>query len=537
MRRFTRLFCELDQSNRTGDKVECLVWYFREAPPADAAWALWFLLGNRLKSPVKARALREWTADLSGLPAWLGEESYATVGDLAETLSLLLPEPGPGTELSLCRLVEDHLVSLQDWQPEVQFQLLRRLWEAMDADERFLVNKLLTGGFRVGVSRSLVVRALAQVAGVEGAVMEHRLMGQWQPSAERFRSFLEEDGGEDDAARPYPFFLASPLEGEVEELGPREEWIVEWKWDGIRAQLIRRQGEIHLWSRGEEMITEAFPEIALEGSHLPDGLVLDGELLAWEEGSPRSFEILQRRLGRKKLGAEFLRENPVAFLAYDLLELGGREVRSEPLVWRRERLQEILSEGNGRTRCFIGLSGECGEQDWGSLRSVWETARDRGVEGFILKRRTSPYRAGRTKGDWWKWKVDPLTIDAVMIYAQAGHGRRATQFTDYTLAVWDGEELTPVAKAYSGLTLEEIAEVDRFVKANTLKKHGPVRVVKPELVFELAFDGIRESGRHRSGIAMRFPRIRRWRRDKRAGEADTLDQVRSLLPEKQTGSP
>jgi DNA ligase-1 len=366
---------------------------------------------------------------------------------------------------------------------------------------------------------------------VDAAVIAHRLMGDWQPTPEFVRQFLSKDTSDADVSRPYPFCLAHPLEGAVEELGPMEEWQVEWKWDGIRSQAIRRQGRTFLWSRGEELITDRFPEIETVGAALDEGTVIDGEVLPWKDGTPLPFAQLQRRIGRKVLGSKILADVPVALLAFDLLELEGADVRGQPLEWRRERLEELVNRVGSPS---LMVSPKVAASSWEELAKVREDARSRGVEGFMLKRFGSPYRVGRKRGDWWKWKINPYSVDAVLIYAQRGSGRRASLYTDYTFGIWDGGKLVPFAKAYSGLTDEEIRQVDAFVRRNTVERFGPVHVVKPELVFELAFEGIQRSGRHKSGIAVRFPRMARWRTDKKAEDADTLETVKALLSGKES---
>ena len=399
------------------------------------------------------------------------------------------------------------------------------LWDELERREIFLLDKLLTGEFRVGVSATLAIRALARHAGLPPATVAHRLMGSWQPSAESFSALLRADAHDADVSRPYPFFLASPLEEDPESLGDRQQWLAEWKWDGIRAQIVRRAGGAYLWSRGEELITDRFPDLTGVWAALPEGTVLDGEVLAFAQGEPMPFSVLQRRIGRKTLSARVLAEAPVAFMAYDLLEQRGEDVRALELRERRARLGEVVSGRSER----LSLSPEVDAQEWAQLRALRTQARERGVEGLMLKRWNSPYRHGRPRGDWWKWKIDPYSIDAVLVYAQPGHGRRATLMTDLTFALWSEGELVPVAKAYSGLSDEEIDQLDRWIRQNTLERFGPVRSVRPVHVFELHFEGIAESTRHKSGIAVRFPRIARWRTDKKPEDADTLDALRALI--------
>ncbi len=529
MRRFSQLFAELDETNRTRLKVAALESYFREADSADAAWAVHFLSGNRPRRAVSPNLLQRLICEVSGHPLWLVEECYDEVGDLAETLALLLPEPGRGTDMALHQVVEERIEPMKDWDETERLDCLTECWRELDSRERLVFNKLITGGFRVGVQKTLVARALANVARLEPAAIAYRLSGKWQPGPQQFEALLQEDLTGDDVARPYPFYLAYPIERDPEEWpGSPEDWTVEWKWDGIRAQLIKRMGEVLLWSRGDELITDRFPEIVTAGASLPDGTVLDGEVLAWWGEKPLPFGSLQKRIGRKNVTRKLLDEIPAIFIAYDCLENGGRDVRSETLRYRRKYLESLLEHRSAEFP--LRISSTVVGSSWNELKKIRTESRERGVEGFMMKRVSSPYGVGRVKGDWWKWKVDPFTIDAVLIYAQSGHGRRAGLFTDYTFAVWKNDELAPIAKAYSGLTDEEIRQVDQFVRRNTLERFGPVRVVKPELVFELAFDAIQRSNRHKSGIALRFPRMSRWRRDKKPSEVDTIATVEMLLP-------
>jgi len=525
MKAFAELYTALDETTKTNEKVEALTRYFALVPPADAAWAAAFLIGRRPKRLLESRKLAQWAIEESGIPDWLFGECYHAVGDFAETIALLLPPAQASSEQPLHYWIEGRLLPLREADDEAKRASLVAAWREMDERQRFAWNKIITGEFRVGVSQNLVVRAVAAVSGLDTAAVSHRLMGDWQPTAEFWSQLVAPDNRDADISRPYPFFLAYPLEGAIQELGDIHEWQVEWKWDGIRAQLIRRGGRTFVWSRGEELVTDRFPELEALGARLPDGLAIDGEVLPWKNGEPLPFAQMQRRIGRKVLGPKILTDVPVVIVAYDLLELNGEDIREHPLEWRRARLEEIAPPDAALT-----LSPIVTADTWEDLTVRREEARDRKVEGFMLKRRGSPYRVGRRRGDWWKWKIQPYSVDAVLIYAQPGHGRRASLFTDYTFGVWDGDELVPFAKAYSGLTDEEIRAVDAFVRANTVEKFGPVRAVKPELVFELAFEGIQRSPRHRSGIAVRFPRMARWRTDKPAREADTLDTIRALLP-------
>jgi DNA ligase-1 len=399
-------------------------------------------------------------------------------------------------------------------------------WQQMDSMQRFVWNKLITGGFRVGVSQKLVTRALSQFSGIEEAAIAHRLMGEWTPTPDIYRQILSADTADTDISRPYPFYLAYPLDQEIEKLGAVVQWHAEWKWDGIRAQVIKRADRVFIWSRGEELVTEKYPEINAAAMKLPNGTVIDGEILPWKNNQPLHFSQLQRRIGRKNISRKIMETVPVVLMAYDLLERNSEDVRQQELGWRYENLVELIARvSDSRLICSPKVEGT----RWDTLALAKSKARRLGVEGLMLKRLSSNYGVGRKRGDWWKWKVDPLTVDAILIYAQSGHGRRSGLYTDYTFGIWDQDKLVPFAKAYSGLTDEEIRQVDRFIRAHTVERFGPVRAVKPELVFEIAFEDVRESSRHKSGVAVRFPRILRWRSDKKTDEADSIETVRSLL--------
>ena len=527
MRRFALLYDEIDSTTSTNAKVAAMVRYFASAPPGDAAWAVFFLTGRRLKRLLQYSLIHEWTIAATGVPGWLIEESYAVVGDGAETAALVLDQlpTSPEEPLGLAEWVETRILRLRDLDPAAQQADVTSWWRSLDRLERFILLKLLTGEFRVGVSQTLVVRALAQAASLEPPIVAARLMGDWTPTPAWLSGVLSQEHTDDDRSRPYPFCLASPLD-DVGELGDPVDWQIEWKWDGIRAQLIRRGAAVHLWSRGEELITQRFPEITAAATRLPDGTVLDGEVLAFRDDRPLPFSALQQRIGRQKQVAQMSRAVPVVFMAYDILEDDGTDVRERPQSERRARLESILAEHGGSV---LRPSPLVPPASWEALAAERARSRDLGVEGLMLKRLTSTYGVGRKRGDWWKWKIDPYTVDAVLIYAQPGSGKRASLLTDYTFGVWHEGTLVPFAKAYSGLSNEEIAELDRWIRRHTTERFGPVRHVEPVQVFELGFEGIAESSRHKSGIAVRFPRMLRWRKDKKAEEADTLDTVRALL--------
>jgi ATP-dependent DNA ligase len=527
MKNFAHLYEELDGTTKTTEKVAALRRYFEMALPADAAWALHFLSGGKIKGVILTRKLRVWAGEAAGIPDWLFEESYETVGDLAETIALILPPPSVTDDIPLHGWVEDRLLTLRNATVGEKRGAVLQAWERLDGTGRFVFNKLITGTFRVGVSSMTLIRALSESSGIDAAVIAGRLAGSWIPTADFYNNLLSPLHDADDPSRPFPFFLAHPLEGDPGVLGPVEAWQAEWKWDGVRAQLLRRGGKTFIWSRGGEFMTGAFPEIEDAAERIPEGTVLDGEILSCRKGAILPFSSLQRRIGRKRPGERILAEFPVAFMAFDLLEEDGKDLRREILSERRRKL-EALAAVWPREGALL-LSPVLEARSWEDLAAARGKSRDLHAEGLMLKRQGSPYRAGRHRGDWWKWKANPLTLNAVLIYAEPGHGRRAGLFTDYTFGVWHEGALVPVAKAYSGLTDAEVLQVDSFIRRNILERFGPVRSVRPELVFEIAFAGIQRSPRHKSGVAVRFPRILRIR-EKRPEEADSLEAVLAFLP-------
>jgi DNA ligase 1 len=521
MERFTRLLRELDQTKSTLKKVESLRNYFASVPPEDACWGLAIILGEKIQVKVNRTFLQEAFCEFLQMDMWLFKESYYHVGDLSETMALLRgPLKSTRHPPPLGKFINDELLFLKNKNDNEKKETLFEWWRNYDEATLFLIHKCFTGGLRMGVSKHLLIQALAQVAQVDKETMSFRLMGDYRPSPEHFMSLLHADTEMENLSKPYPFFLASPVEKPEEVFSDWSSWGVEWKWDGIRAQLIKRRGEVFLWSRGEELINESFPEIVQQAEKLPDGIVLDGEILPFKEGKVLSFQALQTRLNRKKVTKKDLIETPISLMVYDLLEWEGEDIRSKPLRERRAILDEQKA---------FPLSEILNPVDIDNAKQLRLESRERGVEGFMLKRWDSPYQVGRKRGDWWKWKIDPLTIDCVLLYAQSGSGRRSNLYTDYTLAVWQGDELVPVTKAYSGLTDKELSSMDNWIKKNTVEKFGPVRSVKPEHVFEIAFEGIQPSKRHKAGVALRFPRILRWRKDKKPEEADSLESVKNLL--------
>lgn len=522
---FATLINALDSSNKTNLKKEAIIRFLNLAPEKDKLWFLALMTGKRPKRIISTKDLKMWVLEITNIPEWLFVESYASVGDLAETLSLLLPPPVEKIDKSLSEWMEDiALLTNADVLEKKEFVLAS--WKALNTVERFIFNKLLGGSFRLGISSKGLINTLAQHFEIEASTVAHSIMGEWNPYDYEFDKLVRGEYSNTTLSKPYPFCLAYPIEKELEELGEIEEWQTEYKWDGIRGQLIKRGNEVFIWSRGEELVTTQFPEITDALMPWGDNVVLDGEILAYKDGEVLNFTELQKRINRKIISKALREEVPVVVYLYDLLELNGIDLRNEPLQKRRLLLEEVFQRDKLDT---IQLSPIIDCSSWEQLRDLQAKSRELNSEGVMLKRRDSMYYVGRKKGGWWKWKVNPMSIDAVLIYAQKGSGRRSAHYTDYTFAIRDGENLVSIAKAYSGLTDKEIIEVSRYVKKNALEKFGPVRTVKPELVFEIAFEGIGYSKRHKSGVALRFPRILRWRKDKKVTDIDTLEVVKNLI--------
>ncbi|MEO5998054.1 MAG: ATP-dependent DNA ligase [Chitinophagaceae bacterium] len=533
MELFADLVAEISATTKTNDKLDALVNYFAVAPEKDKIWVIALFSGRRPKRVVNSTLLWTWCNEIADIPAWLFAECYHTVGDLAETISLLLPQSPQAEDTSSTSSLSTSLsfylekfIEIEKQDERIRKEFILSSWQMMNQNEQFVFNKLITGNFRIGVSQKAMVNALAKTVSLTASVIAHRISGNWDPVTTTFNELLSETSVSIDHSKPYPFYLAYALEAEPETLGEPNDWQAEWKWDGIRGQLIKRNNEIFVWSRGEELMTDKFPEYHMLKEILPDGLVLDGEIIPSRDGKPLPFALLQTRIGRKNITKKQLQEAPICFFAYDLMEYGGEDWRAKTMLERRVKLEEIVKAVKHSS---ILLSPVIEFNSWDELASTRIKAREMNSEGLMLKRKNSMYQVGRKRGDWWKWKIDPLTIDAVMIYAQKGSGRRSNLYTDYTFAVKDGDKLVPFTKAYSGLTDVEFGQVDSFVKRNSIEKFGPVRTVKPELVFEIAFEGIAVSSRHKSGVALRFPRISRWRKDKKPDEINTIEDLKGML--------
>lgn len=576
MKHFAQLIKTLDSTNKTNIKVQALADYFKIASDTDKVWTIAILSHRRPPRPVNTTLLREWASELSNIPLWLFEESYHIVGDLAETIALVIPADPVSTQKSLTQFLEEMIVLKKKTDNEKKAYLYEN-WKVLDYYERFVFTKLITGSFRIGVSQKLMTRALAKATEIDEDILAYKLMGNWNPDTISFQELILEKNESDYLSKPYPFYLAYAIEGVVHNLGDVNDWSAEHKWDGIRSQVILRNDEIFVWSRGEELVTDKYPEFHEFIGVIPNGTVIDGEILPYPKGEIGTFNDLQKRIGRKTVSKNLLAKVPVILKAYDLLEWEGEDIRELVFIERRELLEKLFlwvterrllsrveeargsdtpagPEGleglEGLEKTVGGATARLSRQpsvavpihlsetvhftSWEEAVKERERSREVHSEGLMLKRKDSPYLVGRKKGDWWKWKVDPLTIDAVLTYAMRGHGRRSNLFTDYTFALWDekedGEkELVTFAKAYSGLTDAEFRKVDNWIKRNTLERFGPVRSVTPHHVFEIAFEGIALSKRHKSGVATRFPRILRWRQDKKIEEANTLSDLKDMI--------
>jgi DNA ligase-1 len=526
LKRFTELIQQLETSNKTNDKIAALVDYFSNADERDKPYVIAMFTGKKPRRPVSTALIKEWAIELSGIPEWLFAESYHSVGDLSETIALVLPPPEHETDRKLHEWIQD-LALLNGQTDLIKKEFIVNAWNSLDSQQRFIFNKLIAGNFRIGVSHKMLVNALAKQSDIDSNKIMHSIMGKWNPEEITYEELIEGAHVNTDNSWPYPFCLAYALEVQPEDLGSETLWQAEWKWDGIRGQIVKRNGELFIWSRGEELVTDQFPELPFLREQLADGTVLDGEILSVKDGNVQAFSVLQQRLNRKTINKSQLNDAPIGFYSYDILEFGGSDIRDKPLSERRKILEQVVNGLDDQS--VVCLSPVVDFSSWEELAVLRQGSRELNSEGIMLKRVDSFYHSGRKRGDWWKWKINPYTVDTVMIYAQKGSGRRANFYTDYTFAVRDGEKLITVAKAYSGLTDQEIKEVDSFVKRNSVEKFGPVRTVKPELVFEIAFEGIAESKRHKAGLALRFPRIARWRKDKKADEINTLEDLQQLL--------
>ncbi|QTD38937.1 ATP-dependent DNA ligase [Polaribacter batillariae] len=525
MKDFSNLISAIEITNKTNAKIDALVNYFRTAPDKDKLWLIALFTGKRPSRPVKSNLMKSWVMEITQLPEWLFLESYASVGDLGETIALLLPNPEYKIEKPL-HIWMDELINLKQKTDEEKKAYVLEAWNGLEAQERLIFNKLIGGSFRIGVSKKTLVNALAKLSRIDANQLMHSIIGNWTPNSITFNDLLNGEHINYDNSKPYPFCLAYSLEKELEDLGETNEWQVEYKWDGIRGQIIKRKEEVFIWSRGEELVTEQFPELVEAVAQLEGSFVIDGEILAIKDSAVLLFNDLQKRLNRKNVTKKLLEEVPVGLYIYDILEINEVDLRTFSMEERRIKLEELFKQN---TSDILKLSEVIDFKNWNELDALRNVARSFNSEGLMLKKKSSIYHVGRKKGDWWKWKVDPLTIDAVMIYAQKGSGRRSSKYTDYTFAVKNKDKLVTVAKAYSGLTDVEITQISKWVNKNAIEKFGPVRTVKPELVFEIAFEGIAYSKRHKSGVALRFPRMKRWRKDKTVKDIDTIESVKALI--------
>ena len=556
-RSFGNLINNLEQCNSTKKKINLISVFIKDIDPRDGSWILLLLMSSRQKRVITGRRLKDILQASFRMPSWLIDDCFAQVGDSAETISLLWPQlkseltdaniecsevynklfNEPKESKPLHWWMETLLPAIKDATETTQNRLILKLWSDIADQDHYLTNKLITGGFRNGVSKGLVVKSIAKAYKLDESTVLERLMKPIEINNIWFQELTHpvSINRTDRGAIPYPFYLASPVEIEKIKETPPADWRLEYKWDGIRGQLIKRDTGAYLWSRGEELVNHVFPEIIEMAENLPDGTVLDGEILCWQKDvrKPMAFASLQRRLGRKTVNKKLLKECPTVFLAYDILEHKSIDIRAYNLRDRLKLLESV--QLNYNHPCLV-IDNEKEFAEWEELIQLRDRARLEGAEGLMIKKISSHYLSGRKRGYWWKYKHDPMTLDAVLIYAQAGTGKRANLFTDYTFALWDNSnknskdrKLVTFAKAYSGLNNSELMELDKWIRTHTIERYGPTRVVEQKQIFEIAFEGVMESKRHKCGLAVRFPRIHRWRIDKPVMEADCIEQAQALL--------
>ena len=537
MRNFATLFKELDETAQADLKIEALINYFKKVPPEDLAWTVSLLLGRKIKQVISVKRLRKWSVELTQIPDWLLAECLNNVGDLAETISLILPFEGNSENIPLHVWIEQCIFPLKDQQEEIQKEKIVSFWHQLNSVERFLFNKLVTGSFHVDIPPKLIIKALSSFCSLNEKYISQRLIGNWVPTAGFFNFLCTSNVSDTMANIPYPFNPVVQLDLKVEDLGNINQWLFEWKWNGIRSQIIKRENKVFIWSHDEDLLNDSFPELYELGSILPDGTVIEGIIIPIRDNILLPSAELKKRIAKRYPVKKILSDIPVSFVAFDLLEFDKEDIRNKSLNQRRNLLKEIL---NDITDKRIILSGVVECNSWKDLKIARSEAGKKSVDGLMLKRLYSPYsigsetivsamQSGILTTNWYKWKNDPLTINAILLYARLEQGSTSPLFKEYTFALWHDGKLIPFAKTSSGLTDEEIIQVDSFIRKNTLGKFGPVRTVKPELVFKLEFDGIQKSSRNKSGIVVLSPHITRWHHYKKIEEAGSLNSLTILL--------
>ena len=525
MKAFSLMYRRLESTTSTLKRTAIIADFFRQASDKDKLWTIALFTHKRPRRTITTSYLRLWAAELANIPNWLFEDTYHIVGDLAETIAKIIPPPTYTSDNSLSYWVE-MLIALKDKEEADKKEAILEAWKILDTDSRFLFNKLITGGFRIGVAQRTIVKALSAVLDQEENVIAHKLMGNWSPLAISYEELLLSDDPTADSSKPYPFYLASPLDSPLDKLGSAGEWYAEYKWDGMRGQLIKRDKNVFLWSRGEELIIDQFPEF-ITLRNVESDFVIDGEILVFRDNQIKGFDHIQKRIGRKKVSKKILESHPAIMMAYDIMELNNNDIRELSQANRRIKLESLIDQNDFSN--LIKISPLISFNDWSALGQIRNLAREKNAEGLMLKSKLGPYKTGRKRGDWYKWKVDPMTFDGVLLYAQRGHGRRANLYSDFTFAVKDGDNLVPITKSYIGLTDNELTQISQFVRKNTIERFGPVSSVTPKLVFEVGFEGISKSNRRKVGISLRSPRILRWRHDKSVNEIDSLSDILRFL--------
>jgi len=527
MKAFAKLISNLEQTSKEAFKVTALAQYFSNATDEDKLWTLALFTGTRPKRVVDIKALKEFAEQVYTEGEWLFEASHQIVGDMAETIAYFLPKAKRNGNHTLSEWIS-MIRTIFNAERIDQRDAITKAWDTLRPEERFIFNKLITGGFRIDVSLKLLSKALAIVTGKDENLLAHKLNSDWHPDEVSFETLIFTENPEAEKSKPYPFHLAHTLESTVAELGDISNWQVERKWDGIRVQVIVRGNKISIWSRKGDILSSKVPELKPLAESMEDGTVLDGELICFKNGKILPINNLRTRFGRRNNSKKQFEESPCVFMAYDILEFKGEDIRNKDLAERRKKLEKVILQYYDEHKIIL-LSDIINNDNWESINSEREKSREHQVTGLVLKNKKSIYGSSRVEGDWWKWPVDPLFIDAILLYAQAGEGGSSKMYREYSFALWHGEDLVTFAKAKSGLEDKELKELTSFVKKNTKEKFGPVRSVAAVQIFRLAFDSITASKRHKSGILLKNPRLIEWLRDKNIEDGNNLDDLKKML--------
>lgn len=505
MKRFAELCAILESTANAREKMAALTVYFQDAPPPDAIWAIRLLLGWKPSRIATSQTLRRWARECVQFPDWLFEESCAAVGNLLETLALLIPLPDTPGDVPLHVRMQRDLLPLRDLTENEQRAAVSAAWTQMDAQQRFVWNTLLTGGFRPHVSEKTLIRALSAWRGLPTTVLACRLKQEWEPTVAGYRALFSHDIAALDSSQLYPFqrwYEEPPARGASGAIG---DWRIDWHRNGMRAQLIKRGSSVFLWSDDHVIVNDTFPEICEAMAAMTDGTVLDGVITAWSADGPLHRAELERRMKRKRLTKKFKHEVPVRYWVYDLLEIQGEDVRTQPF---RQRIHQAAGIIPTEVGSVIHLAEPLEAASWHRLHALRNDARRHGADGVLLRRWTASACPSTRKADQWRvWKADPLTAPVVLVYVQALNAASGQRSVEGTFAAWDGGDLVPVAKTSAGFSDEDVNAIEEFAKQHTVERFGPVRSLKAELVFTLAFDSVSLSTRRKSGLVLHHPRV------------------------------